>query len=386
MPRAATEGSNSIGSTTARRPLNVTQMRIAIDARAAAEVPAGRGRYVRELLLGISRLDADDQYTLYARRPWHGAQLDERFQWQSFHAPSLGWPLIAGARMSRSADVALACTSYAMVGPLRIPGAAIVWDLAPFDRALRTPRGSLLERATLPLAVGKCKRLIAISQATRTELSKRFPAAGPMTDVAPPAADARFSATPGTADGEVLARHGVRAPFALVTGTLEPRKNLPRLIEAFAGLDRSVRGEWTLVLAGAPGWETDATFASVTASAGMVHTLGYVSDDDLACLYRQAGLFCYMSLYEGFGIPVLEAMQSGTPVLTSSISSMPEVGGPAARYADPRSVADIRRGLSELLEDPALRAACAAAGLERAKSFNWTSTGERVLDALHRLM
>lgn len=360
-------------------------MRIAIDARAAAEVAAGRGRYVRELLLGLARLDSNNQYTLHARRPWEDARLDQRFRWRCFQAPSLGWPLIAGARMSRSADVALACTSYAMVGPLRIPAAAIVWDLAPFDRALRTPRGSLLERATLPLAVRRCGRLIAISQATRTELVERFPAAGPITDVATPAADARFSATPEPHDEEVLASHGIKAPYVLVTGTLEPRKNLPRLIEAFVGLDQAVRGAWTLVLAGAAGWETDATFASVAAGADLVRTLGYVSDEDLPCLYRRAGLFCYTSLYEGFGIPVLEAMQSGTAVLTSSISSMPEVGGSAAHYADPRSVADIRRGLSELLQDPVLRAKRAAAGVERARQFNWTSTAKRVLDALQAL-
>src|SRR5439155_9710641 len=113
------------------------------------------------------------------------------------------------------------------------------------------------------------------------------------------------------------------------------------LIEAFASLDADVRRGWTLALAGAPGWQTDSTFATAAAHRDLVQTLGYVPDEDLPSLYRQADVFCYVSLYEGFGIPVLEAMQSGTAGLTSSVSSMPEVGGEAARCADPRAVRDI---------------------------------------------
>ena len=203
--------------------------------------------------------------------------------------------------------------------------------------------------------------------------------------MAHPAADELFSHESTDEDEAVLRRHGVRPPYVLVTGTLEPRKNLPRLIEAFAGLSEDAREGWTLALAGAPGWETDATFASVAAHSDLVRTLGYVSDSELACLYRRAEVFCYVSLYEGFGIPVLEAMQSGTAVLTSSVSSMPEVGGDAARYADPREVLDIRRGLGELLSDPELRRRSAAAGLLQAKRFDWGATARRVLTALEDL-
>ena len=171
----------------------------------------------------------------------------------------------------------------------------------------------------------------------------------------------------------------------LVTGTLEPRKNLPRLIEAFAGLEPGERDGWTLALAGAAGWETDATFTTAAAHGDLVLTLGYVAEQELPSLYRHADLFCYPSLYEGFGIPVLEAMQSGTAVLTSSVSSMPEVGGDAVRYADPRDVDDIRRGLSELIDDPELRGRCAAAGIVQATLFDWTATARSVLTVLERL-
>jgi glycosyltransferase involved in cell wall biosynthesis len=287
--------------------------------------------------------------------------------------------------MSRSADVALACTSYAMTLPLRIPCASIVWDFAAFDRRLRAPRGSLLERLTLPIAVRRCGAFIAISESTRRELEQRFPATRSRTTVAHPGSDSRFSPLARDEDAAVLARHGLSWPYVLVTGTLEPRKNLPRLIEAFAGLESDVRHDTKLVLVGASGWETDTTFAALAEHRQLVQALGYIPDGELACVYRHAKLFCYMSLYEGFGIPVLEAMSSGTAVLTSSVASMPEVGGDAARYADPLNVADIRRGLRELLTDEGLRARCGAAGIERARSFDWAASAEVVLATLERL-
>jgi glycosyltransferase involved in cell wall biosynthesis len=360
-------------------------VRIAIDARAAAEVPAGRGRYVRELLRGLAALDADHEYRLWARVPWLGATFDSRFAWRALGAPGLSWPLVAGHEMSRWAEAALASTSYAMTAPWRLPGAAIVWDFAAFDRRWRTPRGSLLERVTLPIAVRRCGALIAISETTRGELGRRFPSALARATVARPAADPRFSPQSQSGDTAVLERHRVRPPYVLVTGTVEPRKNLPRVIEAFAGLQPERRRGWTLVLAGAPGWQTEAAFAAVAAHRELVRTLGFVPDDDLACLYRHADVFCYLSLYEGFGIPVLEAMQSGTAVLTSSVSSMPEVGGDAAAYADPRDVRDIQRVLGELLADPGLRARRAAAGRERAAAFSWSDTAARVLATLEGL-
>jgi glycosyltransferase involved in cell wall biosynthesis len=336
------------------------------------------------LLVGLSRLEADHEYVLFCRVPWTGAELDQRFSWRSISAPGLSWPLAAGFEMSRNADVALACTTYAMTATWRIPGAVIVWDFAPFNRNLHTPRGSLLERFTLPIAVRRSGALLAISQSTRAELAQRYARAGPKGSVAYPSADGLFSSI-SQDDEAVLGRYGLQRPFALVTGTLEPRKNLPRLVEAFAGLAESTRRGWTLALAGASGWQTEATFASVAAHAGLVITLGYVPDEDLATLYRQAELFCYLSLYEGFGIPVLEAMQSGTCVLTSSVSSMPEAGGDAACYADPYDVGDIRRALGELMVDADLRRRCAAAGIAQAARFDWPTTARHVLDVLEDL-
>jgi len=197
---------------------------------------------------------------------------------------------------------------------------------------------------------------VTISESTSRDLEGRFPAARGKTTAIPLAAGDAFRPDPGLNDAEIRARHGLDGPYVLAVGTLEPRKNLPRLIEAFAGLTDAERGGRRLTLVGASGWETDETFEAIRSEGSLVTTLGWVTDEELPAIYRGADLFAYPSLYEGFGLPVLEAMSCGVPVLTSEISSLPEVGGDAVRYADPRDTGSIRGALRELLADPAARA------------------------------
>jgi glycosyltransferase involved in cell wall biosynthesis len=355
---------------------------IALDARMAAEVPAGRGRYVRELIRHLPEQLGEHRLHLYARRRWEEVPDSEQVSWRIVSGSDLRWPLQAGWAMRGACDVALASSSYLLCAAAPAPVHSMVWDLAPFHRELRSPRASVLERVTLPLAVRRCASLVAISAATRDELAGRYPATAALTAIAHPAAGGEFTAERAEGDERALARHEVRRPYVLATGTLEPRKNLPRLISAFASLPEQLRAGRQLVLAGAPGWETADTFAHLRAHAGLVRTLGYVPDEDLPALYRGADVFCYPSLYEGFGIPVLEALRCGTPVLTSNRSSMPEVAGDAARFVDPDDVADIASGLAELLGDAALRERLAREGLLRAQRFTWENTARAVLQAL----
>lgn len=362
-------------------PLNGS-LTIGLDARAAAEVPAGRGRYMRELIRHLVPLLGEHRLLLYGRGQWNEAPNSEQITWRAVAGGERSWPLAAGRTMRGECDVALATSSYLMCAVARRPVLSMVWDLVPLHRELHGPRGGGFERLTLPIAVRRCASLIAISKATRGDLVEHFPQAASKTIVAYPAAEPRFTPQPSQSDELVLRRHGLRRPYVLVTGTLEPRKNLPRLIEAFVGLDAAMRDGWTLALAGADGWETDTTFSLVAAHSDLVRTLGFVPDEDLACLYRHAEIFCYVSLHEGFGIPVLEAMQCGTAVLTSSVSSMPEVGGDAARYVNPYNVEEIRSGLQALMADSQLREQSAAMGPTRASSFSWAVTAQRVLYAL----
>jgi alpha-1,3-rhamnosyl/mannosyltransferase len=353
-------------------------VRIAIDARAAAEVPAGRGRHVRELLRHLAALDADHEYVLLAREPWDDPALDGRFRWRRVAGPDPAW-VLPGAAAARGADVLLATTSYLLAALSPVPPVAVVYDLVAFDPAFGAPRGSLFERATLPLAIRRARALLCISEATRTALVDRFPAAARTASAVPLAADARFD---GSGAEEARRKLALDRPYVLITGTLEPRKNLPRLIAAFAALPPDLRDRYELVLAGPRGWDLADTDASIARHRELVRTLGYVDEADLPGLYAGAELFCYPSLQEGFGLPILEAMGSGTAVLTSDVSSMPEVAGDAACLVDPLDTEAIRAALEELLRDDALRADLARRGRERAARFSWERTARETLAAL----
>jgi len=161
--------------------------------------------------------------------------------------------------------------------------------------------------------------------------------------------------------------------YLLVVATMEPRKNLPRLVRAFSELPETLRRRFPLVIAGAPGWGPRFHPAELPAleAKGQIRRLGYVSDGELPLLYAGAGGFAFPSLYEGFGLPPLEALASGVPVLAAGVASLPEVVGDAALLVNPEDTADIRRGLHRLLTDADFRARAGRAGPVQAAGFTW---------------
>ncbi|HUA75601.1 MAG TPA: glycosyltransferase family 1 protein [Solirubrobacteraceae bacterium] len=376
---------------------------IGIDARAAAEVPAGRGRTVRELLRALAARGERAQpepepgnpgaggegtqpdagrrcrYVLYAREPWAGAALDERFSWRTIAARDPLWHVQAARAANRECDVFLSTNSYLTPWFLRIPAVPIVYDLVTFEPAMRPNRRSaVIERLTLGLAVRRSARLLAISQATADALTERFPRAQGRVRVV------RLGATP-PATGELTAEQAAELPapgFVLAVGTLEPRKNLPRLVAAFQSLAPELQRAHPLVVVGALGWETGETLTALRSLGERARMLGFVPDAALAELYRRCGAFCYPSLGEGFGLPVLEAMSAGAPTITSNLSSLPEVGGEAAEYVDPYDVASIAAGLERVLGDPELGGRLREAGPRRAAEFSWDRFAAETLELL----
>jgi glycosyltransferase involved in cell wall biosynthesis len=361
-----------------------------IDARAAAEVPAGRGRVVRELLRALARLDGDERYLLYARETAE-LELDERFEWRLLDLPDPAWHLRAARLASRDCDAFLSTNSYLTCWLTTCPSAIVVYDLVAFVGAQSQRRASLIEHATIDVGVRRAQALVCISEATRADLVRRVPSAAPRCVVVPLAADERFAAAAaaGAATRDtsaVAAKHGIGRPYVMAAGTLEPRKNLVRLLQAWAALRPDLREDYELVLVGPVGWDADEIVSA--AKAARIVVAGYVPDDELAALYAGCTLFCYPSLYEGFGLPVLEAMAAGAPVLTSNVSSLPEVAGDAAVLVDPLEVDLIGAALTGLLDDPAERERLRAAGFERAAQFSWRRTATEmrgVLRALRRM-
>ena len=179
-------------------------------------------------------------------------------------------------------------------------------------------------------------------------------------------AAAFFSPAPAAVE-EVRRRYRLERPFVLFIGTVEPRKNLDGLLDAWAAVPAAIRREFDLVLAGPIGWARPSTAARVRA----MRYLGYVPEPDLAPLTAAATVFAYPSLYEGFGFPVAQAMAAGVPVIASNVSSLPEISSGAALLVDPRSLQEIRDALVRLLSSPGLRADLAARGREQAQRFRW---------------
>jgi glycosyltransferase involved in cell wall biosynthesis len=354
----------------------VRPLRIGIDARAATEVPAGQGRVARELLRALAARSDAHTYRCYARARW--GEPDPRFEWRLVALADPWWHLRVAALASRECDVFLSTNSFVTACVTWCPTVPIVYDLVTFERSLSPKRRSVIvERMTLGRAVRRAAEIVAISQATASALEARFPHAAGKVTVAllgvSPELDVQAPATDLPPPG-----------FVLAVGTLEPRKNLPRLAAAYASLPEELRRRHPLVIAGALGWEAGPTTEALDALGAGAIRVGYVSDAVLAQLYRRCAVFCYPSLGEGFGLPVLEAMAAGAPVLTSSVSSLPEVGGDAVAYCDPGSVEGIAESLRELLEDPARRAELAERGPARAALFSWEHTAGLILGALER--
>ena len=359
------------------RLTQATQLIIGIDARAATEVPAGRGRVVRELLRALADGTDDQRYVLYARQAWPGVP-EERFRWRLVSARDPWWHVLTAHAANRECDVFLSTNSYLTPWFLRVPSVPIVYDMIAFEKTMQPNRRSaVIERVTLGPAVRRSQTLLCISRATEEALIERFPAARGQTVVAPLGVTLR--------PAEALDKGPEDLPpegFVLAVGTLEPRKNLPRLVRAYLTLDEQTQLRHPLVVVGALGWETGETLEALRSLGERCIMLGYVSDAALAELYRRCGVFCYPSLGEGFGLPVLEAMAAGAAVITSNLSSLPEVGGEAVHYVDPREVTDIAAGLRRLLGDEQLRADLGQRARVRARDFSWEHFAEQTIKVL----
>lgn len=274
--------------------------------------------------------------------------------------------------------------------PFDGPGVPVVHDLSFLEFPDCHPAGRVrhLERH-LPETLERAAHVVTPSVLVRHELMAHFGVPGERVSAIHLGADARFSEVSREVVGDTLAGYGLAAGgFILCVATAEPRKNLVRLLQAYQALPASVRHEYPLALAGPEGWKS-AEFEALKrplAQRGEVVSLGYVPATQLPALYAGAAVFAYPSIYEGFGLPVLEAMCSGTAVLTSRDTSMAEFGGAAVEYCDPFEVDSIRAGLESLLEDPDRRTLLGENARAQAKPLTWQHCAERHLEIFRRVM
>jgi glycosyltransferase involved in cell wall biosynthesis len=222
---------------------------------------------------------------------------------------------------------------------------------------------------------------IAISASSKADAERALGLPPETISVIHPGISEGFFHVPAESIRLVGHRYRLERPFVLFVGTIEPRKNVDTLLDAYAALSPSLRQEFELVLAGPTGWARPETIGRLSE----VRYLGYVPEADLAPLTAAATVFVYPSLYEGFGFPVAQAMAAGVPVITANVSSLPEVTGDAALLVDPRSMTELRDALARLLLSRDLRTELAARGQVRARDLTWERCALRSLEFFERV-
>lgn len=269
--------------------------------------------------------------------------------------------------------------------PRKIKRVTVIHDLTPLlFPEMHVFRGHALQRLFLPRILRRADHIITNSVYTRSDVIKRFPFAQNKTTAALLGKEAIFQPDHRP---EILGKYGITNPYFLFTGTIEPRKNLPVLLKAFEHLKGETGSEHQLVLVGKVGWKSEELVQKIHASpfATDILQLGYLDREDLPAIYSQAIAFVYPSLYEGFGLPVLEAMACGTPVITTNVSSLPEVGGEAACYFAPEDVTRLVAHMQRLSEDASLREQRIQASLQQAAKFSWEKAAKAFVGALEEM-
>ena len=271
------------------------------------------------------------------------------------------------------------------------PSVLVIHDLSHLRYPETHPpeRVAFMERQLRP-AIARSSAVVVDSHFTEQEVLSYFPEAAGRLHVIYPGLEPRMAVPPSTAVETALNAllKGDDRRFFLFLSTLEPRKNLAGLLAAYAALPAAIREAHPLVLVGQMGWQESNFAALLTGMVerGEVRMLGYLRDELLPALYRRALALVYPSLYEGFGLPPIEAMATGCPVLAGNVTAMPEVCGDAALYCDPLDVGSITAGMRRLAEDDALRARLAAAGPARAALYSWEDAATQVLEVMREVV
>jgi glycosyltransferase involved in cell wall biosynthesis len=362
-------------------------MIIGVDARELEGNPTGAGRYLQRLLEEWGR-DSRDRIVAYSRAPVRvpGGCLNH-----SLAAPGtrgLAWQEIAlPAATKRDGIEVFFSPAYSCPLRVRVPRAVAVHDLSFFSWPHDfTVLDGFRRRTLARLSLGRAAALFACSQFTAREIGLRFPALRPRIHFVPLAADASPLSLPDRAAARV--RLGLRGPSLLWVGSLFNRRSVSELLLALPRLARRFSG-LRLDLVGANRTHPRLDLERLIDGLGLhdsVRLTGFLSDAELACRYAAADLVVYLSDYEGFGLPVMEAMARGVPVVTGDRPSTNEIAGDAARLVDPRDVGAIGAAIDELLRRPEQRARLGAAGLKRAQLFDWRATARRTREILQALV
>jgi len=360
-------------------------VRIGIDARKLHDF--GIGTYIRNLLRHLARLDVETEYVVLCRPEDASAIAALGSNLRAVAETSAHYSIAEQLRIPfalKREKVTLFHAPHYVLPPLvRCKSVVTIHDCIHlmFPQYLPNPLALRYARASITGAARRATRVLTVSESSKRDILRFVDISPARIDVIYNAYDERFTDAPREEDVErVRERYQLQDQFVLYAGNVKPHKNLGRLIEAFDLVRRKGLDELKLVLIG----DDISRYAALRRAVHQhqlhkyVRFLGYMPEETLAVMYRLAGVFVFPSLYEGFGLPPLEAMASGTPVVTSNVSSLPEVAGDAALLVDPLDPSAIADGIYRVLTDRPLQSELRAKGLARARQFSWEQSVRRV--------
>jgi glycosyltransferase involved in cell wall biosynthesis len=360
-------------------------MRFAVDAHAIGRHLTGNEVYIRSLLSAFANLDKQSEFLCYVTGPEGEAGVPQRFTTRQISANPyyrLGLDL---ARKLRADQPDLLHVQYTAPLFCPVPTVVSVHDVSFLERPEYFTRGRALQlKITVAQTVKQATRILTGSQFARDSIVRAYNLPPEKIVVVPDAASTSFRpVNRQSATQKVQSTFHFKAPFVLSVGDLQPRKNHIGLIKAFTRLMKDQpQLKHDLVLAGKDTWFGGRVREAAKESgfAGRIHFTGFVSDHDLLQLYNACDCFAFPSFYEGFGIPVLEAMACGRAVICSNASSIPEVADGAALLFNPEHTDEISRALSDVLRDGELRGRMERLGVQRAANFSWQRTAQMTLE------
>ena len=358
-------------------------MRLGIDIHAIGQRKTGNETYVRNLVQGILDMKQEDLslYLYYTGSPllpeWN---VTFRRLWPN--NPVLRIPVSFPIAL-RADRLDLAHFQYVIPPLTPCRTVVTIHDISfEFHPECFHPVDRKRMQLLIPFSARKSDHVVTVSEYSKKQLVERYRLPSEKVTVTYESIGKQFRVIEDRAQLEAVLRHfSLKTPYILAVGNLQPRKNMPRLIRAFARLRQKGLIEHALVLVGQLAWQGEEILSEIQARGVAPHvvTTGYVSEDHLVALYNGADFFVYPSLYEGFGLPVLEAMSCGTPVITSVTTSLPEVAGDAALYVDPLSDTDIESALLKLASNAELRRTLKNKGFRQAQLFTTKRFAEQTL-------
>lgn len=361
-------------------------MNIGVNARVlVSEKMEGMSRYIYETVCVMASAHPEDTFYLFFDRftgidfgfppnvrcvvvPWHARHPVLWYWWFEIALPVyFRWYKI---QVFYSGECYLSLRS-------KVPTVMVVHDLAYLHYPEHVPDTSIAYfRKYVPRYIKRTDRLITVSEYVRHDLSSRF---GVPADRITVAGNAVNYQTTGAGDDQE--KPGFEKPYFLYVGALQPRKNIVNLIRAFSLFNKKQNHKYSLVLAGRMAWKTDQIKNAVRDNPDVIY-LGPVSESKKISLIKGAVCVTYISLFEGFGIPILEAMSLGTPVITSSVTSMPEVAGDAALTVDPQNIDQISEAMEKISADRSLRDELVNRGFKRCGHYSWQASGRAVYEQI----